>query len=143
MKSLLVPALILLSLPAMASKLTDQALKYVPGAEVLEEKGDEVKLKTASGTVVEVEFDRSGKLDEASGKSVEKDVFVPGDSLISLADASKALTKEGKKPVGEWSLDDSLVRGWHFEFEGYENGKKFEYLVDAKSGKLLKSKADD
>lgn len=143
MKSLFLSSILILSLPVIASPLTDQALKYVPGGSVLEERGEEVRIKTTSGSVVEVEFDRSGKLEEASGNSVEKDNFVPGQDLLPLTDALKKITQEGKKPIGEWSLDQSLLRGWYFEMEGYENGKKFEYIVDAKSGKLLDSKMDD
>ena len=122
--------------------IASDAVKYVPGGKVVQEKAEEVKIQTPAGTIVEVEFDRAGKFEEASGDSVENDVFVPGEGLLSLKDAVDSLKKAGKTPVGDWSLDSSLIRGWHYEFEGFENGKKMDYVLDAKTGKLISSEID-
>ena len=131
----------LLSTQAFAT-ITDDALKYVPGGKIVAQKIDEVKVQTPNGTVVEVEF-TSGKLDEASGNAVDQDIFVPEDGMMSLKDAVAALKKEGKVAVGEWSIDNNLIKGWHYEFEGFEQGKKMDYEVDAKTGKLLSAEIDD
>lgn len=142
MKSLIGLSLTILSISAFAN-IKDEALKFVPGGTVVEEKAEEVKVKTPTGSVVEVEFTNDGKLEEASGKSVENDLFVPGNNLMNLKEVVAAANKSGKKPVGEWSLENSILNSWHYEFEGYENGKKMDYVFDAKSGKMLESKTDD
>lgn len=139
MKLLLV-ALIVTGFPLLAAVSQDQALKYVPGAKVLRDDGYEFKLQTPKGTVVEVELNRDGSLDEASGKSIAAgDVFIPGEGRISLADALSALKKEGKVPRGEWSFEKSMLKGWVYEVEGMEDGKEMEYKIDAKTGKLVKA----
>lgn len=120
-----------------------QALKYIPGGEIVQEKAKEVKVKTPQGTIVEIEFNRDGTFEEASGKNIEKDAFVPEDGLISLSEAISTLKKEGKAPAGDWELEKSFIRGWHYKFEGYEKNQKYDYVVDAKTGKLLESKLDD
>ena len=122
--------------------MAEDALKLVPGGKVVAEKAEEVKVQVPNGGIVEVEF-QAGKFEEASGDSVEHDIFIPGQGLLSLKDAVEAMKKAGKTPVGEWSLDNSFLKGWHYEFEGHENGKKMDYIVDAKSGKLLDAKVDD
>lgn len=143
-KSLLSLSLLLvLSSTAMASAISDEALKYIPGGKVVSEKADEVKVQGPNGTIIEIEFNRSGKFDEASGDSVEQDVFVPGNDILSLKEAVAALKKEGKSAVGEWSIDNSMIRGWYYEFEGFEEGKKMDYTIDGKSGKLLSVEIDD
>lgn len=131
------------SFPALASEYTEAALKLVPGGKVVQEKSKEVKVETTNGSIVEVEFKRDGTFEEASGDNLEKDNFVPGKGLISLQETVASLKKAGKSPVGDWSLEDSMLKGWHYEFEGFENGKNMDYLVDAKTGKLLESKIDD
>lgn len=144
MKKLLgITSLVLVISGSAFAKISDDALKFVPGGKIVQEKAEEVKVQTPAGSVVEVEFDRGGKFEEASGDSVDNDIFVPGNGILSLKDAVAALKKDGKSPVGEWSLDDSVLKGWHYEFEGFENGKKMDYVVDAKTGKLTDSKADD
>lgn len=143
-KSLLSLSLLLvLSSPAMASALSDEALSYIPGGKVVAEKKDEVKVQGPNGSIIEVEFNRSGKFDEASGDSVDQDVFVPGNGILSLKEAVTALKKEGKSAVGEWSIDNSMIRGWYYEFEGFEAGNKMDYTLDAKTGKLLSVEIDD
>ena len=133
----------LTSAGAMAATMSEKALKYVPGGKVIQEKKDEVKVQTPNGSIVEIEFKRNGDLEEASGDTVDKDIFVPGEGLLSLKDAYAAMTKAGKAPVGDWSLDKSMMKGWHYEFEGAENGKNMDYVVDAKTGKIVDSQEDD
>jgi uncharacterized membrane protein YkoI len=128
---------------AFAGTLSEQALKLVPGGTVAREKTKEVKVKTPQETIVEVEFHSDGTLDEASGDHVEKDVFVPNEGLLSLKSAVDELVKQGKTPSGDWSLEKGFLKGWRYEFEGRENGQKYDYVVDAKTGKLLDSSLDD
>lgn len=118
------------------------AMKLVPGGSVEQTERDEVTVKTAAGTLIEIEFNRDGSLDEVSGDMATKDNFVPGNGLLSLKDAVAALEKNGKKAEGEWSLDKDFMREWEYEFEGFENNQKFEYVINAKTGELLKSKKD-
>lgn len=120
----------------IAATMQEKVQKYVPQGKIIQEKNDEVKVQTPNGTIVEIEFKRNGNLEEASGDNVEKDVFIPGEGLLSLKDAHAAMTKAGKTAQGDWSLDDSMLKGWHYEFEGVENGKNMEYTVDAKTGKI-------
>jgi uncharacterized membrane protein YkoI len=135
--------LVFTSATSIAATMQENALKYVPGGKIIQEKKNEIKVQTPDGSIVEVEFKRNGNLEEASGDTVEKDIFVPGEGLLSLKDAYAAMTKAGKKPVGDWSLDESMIKGWHYEFEGVENGKNMDYVVDAKTGKIVDSKVDD
>lgn len=136
-------SLTVLPLNLMAGPLGDASLKLVPGGKVIQEQTKEVKVQTPEGTLVEVEFEKNGTFEEASGDNVDKDILVPGNNLLPLKDAIASLKKANKTPVGEWSLDQSFVQGWHYEFEGFENNQKMDYVVDAKSGKLLSSKVDD
>lgn len=140
-----VPALslALLSLPVLAANEMEQnALKFVPGGTIHSVENDEVKVKTKSGAMIEIELNRDGSLDEASGSFAQNDIFVPGNGLLTLTDAVAAIKKEGKNVSGEWSLDKDLLRDWEYEFEGMEDGKQFEYTLNAKNGKLVKTEAD-
>lgn len=141
-KSLFAVSLLSLITNNAFATISDDALKYVPGGKVLSQKADEVKVQSPNGSVVEVEF-KSGKFDEASGNAVDQDIFVPETGMLSLKDAVAALKKEGKVAVGEWSIDNNIIKGWHYEFEGFEQGKKMDYVVDAKTGKLLNAEIDD
>ncbi len=137
---------ILLSLTtfsAFAGPLLEKAQKYVPEGTVVQEKTKEVKIKTPQNSIVEIEFHTDGTFEEASGDNLEKDILIPSDGLMPLKVVIGELIKQGKTPTGDWSLEKSFVKGWHYEFEGYEKGQKFDYIVDAKSGKLLESKLDD
>lgn len=126
-----------------STKLKDAAMKAVPNAKLLTEDGNDFDLQTAKGTIVEVEMNGDGSLDEASGDAATQgDVFSPGNGLISLEEATRALQKAGKSPTGDWSLEKSMLRGWVYEFEGRENGKDMEYAIDAKTGKLVKDRRD-
>lgn len=131
-----------LSSQAFASESSETALKMIPGGKVIQEKTREVMVLTPNQSTIEVEFKRNGKFEEASGDNLEKDILVPDMGLISLQDAVALLKKEGKTPIGEWSLEESLFGNWHYEFEGVEGGKKMDYQVDAKTGKI-ESEIDD
>ena len=119
-----------------------ESLKYVPNGKIEVKENDEVKVKTAQDTFIEIEFNRDGSLDEASGDLALKDDFTPGNNLLTLKEAVSALEKSGKTVSGEWSLDKGFLKDWEYEFEGVEEGKKFEYVVNAKTGKLIESKPD-
>lgn len=127
----------------MAQTIGEKALAFIPGGKILQETRKEVKVLTPNSTVVEVEFKRDGSFDEASGDVIEKDIFVPDQGLLSLADAVAEFKKSGDTPTGDWSLDHGLVHGWHYEFDGYKNGQQMEYTVDAATGKILDSRVDD
>lgn len=122
--------------------LGTEALKYVPNGKVEVQEKDEVKVKTTQGTFIEIEFNRDGTLDEASGDLASKDNFNPGNNLLPLNDAVAAMEKADKKVEGEWSFDKGFMKDWEYEFEGVENGKKYEYVLNAKTGKLLESKTE-
>ena len=127
-----------------ANKATkENAAKFVPGSTFVKEDGNEFDLKTAKNTIVEVELNTDGTIDEASGDlAVDGDVFTPGNSHITLEAAAAALKKAGKTPSGDWSYKKSILRGWVYEFEGHENGVKMEYVLSATNGSLLKDKKD-
>ncbi len=133
---------------AQAKKASEAQIKeslnqFVPESKFLHKDGDEYKVTTAKQTIVEVEFDRDGKVDEASGDAVEGgDVFIPGRGNFTLAQALDALKKSGKTPTGDWKYKKSFLNGWVYEFEGTENGKKMDYAVSAKDGALVVDRRD-
>lgn len=135
--------LFFISASTEASDKTDLALKLVPGGKVVEERAKEIKVLTGNNSLVEIEFKQDGSFEEASGEDVSKDVFVPPMNLLPLSSAIAALKKEGKAPAGEWSLEQSFMKGWHYEFEGLEDGRKMDYVVDAKAGKIVSATIDD
>lgn len=115
----------------------------VPESQLFLQDGDELTFQTPKGTLVEIEFNHDGSLDEASGHlALTGDVFSPVGDFMKLNEAVAALQKAGKTPSGDWTFEKSMLHGWVYEFEGLENGKMMEYIVDGKSGKLLKSKRD-
>lgn len=128
---------------AYAAKTAPNPLQYVPDGKLVQSEKNEYKIQTPEGSVVEVEFNRKGELSEASGDLVEKDVFVPGNGLLSLDQALSAVQSQGKSPAGEWSLDYSMMRGWYYEFNEIVNGQEVEYTVSAKDGKILKEEIDN
>ena len=101
---------------------------------------DEVKVQTKNGSLVEIEFSPDGNFEEASGDNCKADVFIPKRGLLSLKEVHEALIKLGKVPEGEWSLEESFLQGWHYDFEGSESAQEVEYVMDANNGKLLKTK---
>ncbi|WP_413558346.1 PepSY domain-containing protein [Bdellovibrio sp. HCB209] len=137
-----------ISLQAQAKKADDaqireSLLKIVPEAKVVRQDGHEYKLTTVKQTLMEVEFNRDGSIDDASGDAAAAgDVFVPGNGMLTLAQALESLNKAGKTPSGDWSYKKSFMHGWVYELEGFENGKKMEYLISAKDGALVKEKKD-
>lgn len=133
---------LLSSFSIQAANFEKKALKFVPGGMIQSSDKDEFSIKTKAGSIVEIELDRNGDLDEASGNAANNDVFVPGQGLLSLNEAVKAMAKEGKIVQGEWSLDKDFLRDWEYEFEGMEDGKQYEYSMNAKTGKLIGSEAD-
>lgn len=144
MKNIFIASLMtILAVPAFAGALKEPALKLIPEGTVVQEKTREVKVQTKAGSIVEVEFETNGEFEEASGNSLEKDIFNPGNGLISLSEATEILKKSAKKPSGDWNLEKTMMKGWIYEFEGFENGKEVDYIVDAKNGKLLETRVDD
>lgn len=127
----------------LLNSLILSALLLVPDGKVHEVGKDEIKIATANDSIVELEFSANGKLEEASGDDCHRDILIPKNGLLTLAEANQALEKQGKEVQGEWSLEESFFQGWHYDFEGTENGKEVEFVVDAKNGKLLKIKVDD
>lgn len=127
---------------AVAKSLDQQAQQFIPKGKLVQQEKDEVKMQTEKGSIVEVEFEANGDFEEASGNSVENDVFNPPHGLVSLANAVASAKKAGKTLSGKWSLDKSMINGWHYEFEGYENGNEMEYIVDAKTGSYVSGKID-
>ena len=121
----------------------EAAAKFVPGAQILKEDGNEFDFKTAKNTVVEVELDSDGAVDEASGDLAhEGDVFNPSNGHLTLEAAVAALQKAGKNPAGDWSYEKSIKHGWIYEFEGHEDGKKMEYNISATDGRMLTESKD-
>ena len=137
-----------MTLQAQAKKASEAQIKesltqFVPESKFLHKDGHEYKVTTAKQTVVEVEFDRDGTVDEASGDAVEAgDMFVPGRGNYNLAQAVEALKKAGKVPTGDWKYKKSFLNGWVYYFEGTENGKKMDYAVSAKDGALVVDRRD-
>lgn len=118
--------------------------KYVPDSTLVKEKKDEVKVKTAAGTLIEIEFSSDSTFEEASGDAANSgDILVPGQGLLSLKEITEALTKLGKVPSGEWKLEKEFLSGWVYEIESTEKGVKMEYKMDAKTGQLLKEEKED
>lgn len=151
MKKFIVPGIQVFVITAMIATASssfgmaifDKTKLIVPDGEIVQEKEREYKVRTKQGSIVEVEFERNGVFEEASGKSVEKDVLVPGEGLISLSAAVESLKKAGKVSSGDWSLEKSFIKGWVYEFEGFEQGREVEYLINAENGKFLETRVDD
>ena len=142
MKKVIIGSLLFASSLALAAKSADMASKFVPNSKVVHETSKEVKMKTDHGSLIDIEFGMDGAFNEASGTNVDKDVFNPPDKMLTLKDAVAAAKKAGKNPVGKWSLEKGTLTGWAYEFQGFENGKEMEYVIDAKSGELKKAKKD-
>ncbi|WP_413584547.1 PepSY domain-containing protein [Bdellovibrio sp. HCB274] len=125
------------------SKMRESLTKIVPAGNIVKQDGHEYKLTTAKNTLMEVEFNRDGTIDEASGDAAGAgDVLVPGEGRKTLEEVIKSLSVAGKKASGDWSFKKSYMHGWVYEVEGFEEGKKMEYLVSAKDGSLIKEKKD-
>lgn len=143
-KTFLLTALFMFAWTVKASAPTSDPTELVPGGQVVQLSKREVKVKTPKGTIIEVDFLTNGNFEEASGDNVASgDVLVPGAGLLELKEIFQRVSKDGIKPVGEWSLENSLLHGWTYEFNGFENGRKMEYEIDAATGKILSSRIDD
>ncbi|WP_413574889.1 hypothetical protein ACLVWU_11645 [Bdellovibrio sp. HCB290] len=129
--------------PTEDAKNRESLTKIVPAGNIVRQDGHEYKLTTSKNTLMEVEFNRDGSIDEASGDAAGAgDVLVPGEGRKTLEEVVKSLNVAGKKPSGDWSFKKSFIHGWIYEVEGFEGGKKMEYLVSAKDGSLIKEKQD-
>lgn len=120
------------------------AAKLVPEGKIVSQKADEIKVKTKSGTVVEIGVDMDGELEEASGGAAEKgDVFEPGEKLITLKAAVETLKKAGKTLQGEWIFEENEEGEWVYDIEGVEKKAAVDYIVNATNGKLMKTEVDE
>lgn len=135
--------LLAFSAQTFAQDLSAKALKLVPGGTVVEAKKDEVKIKTQAGSLVEIEFSRSGELDEASGDAMDSDSFIPGKGHKSLSEVSSELKKQGYQVSGDWSYESGFMKDWHYEVDAFKDNQNLELIVDAKTGKVTKSKIDN
>lgn len=140
---LLLLSLSLLSFSALAEIKNEDVVKFVPGGTVVHSKKDEVKVQTAKGSIVELEFKRNGSLDEASGDMIEQDVFIPGEGNLELEKIVSNLKSEGYQLKGDWSYDKSWIKGWHYEVDAILNKEHLELTIDARSGKIVSSELDD
>lgn len=143
MKKFVLVAVLGLTTSVFANDLADKALTYVPNGKVQSTEKDEVKVKTANGTIVEIEFTSSGEFEEASGDVIESDIFVPGDKLKTLAEIATLLKDQGYKLKGDWSYDKGMVDPWHYEVEAIQDGKEVDVKIDAKTGGVFKVEIDD
>jgi hypothetical protein len=135
--------LLVFSAQSFAQDLKASSLKYVPGGSVVELKKDEVKVKAPAGSVIEIEFNRNGELDEASGDAIESDIFIPGNGYKNLSEISKTLKDQGYQFSGDWSFESSFMKSWHYEVDAIKEGQTYEVEIDAKTGKITKSKIED
>jgi len=135
--------LTVMSFSSIAAVKDEDALKYVPGGSVVENKKDEVKVRSPQGGIVELEFKRNGKLDEASGDMIELDSFVPGENYLPLDRIAASLKEEGHQLRGDWSYDKGFMKDWRYEVDTIQNNERFELVVDAKTAKILDKRIDD
>lgn len=125
------------------SSFSLEAMELVPKSVLTSESPSKKSFKTAKGTLVTLEYDPLGRLEDASGKSIDNgDVFTPGEGNIDLQGAVASLKKAGKIPSGEWTYEKAFVYGWIYEIEGRENGQKMEYKIKAATGELISATAD-
>lgn len=108
----------------------DLALSMVPRGKLMDQSGRDFIIKTGAGTKIGIEFERSGKFQEAKGNNLNRgDELEPGDGLISLSTAAQSLAKKGIVPQGHWVLDFDAKHGWVYEFENT--------LINAKNGDVI------
>lgn len=122
--------LVMLLSHAAFSMTPEIALSMIPRGRLEEQSGRDFIIKTLAGTKIGVEFQRSGKFEEAKGYNLNKgDELEPGEGLISLSTAARSLVSKGIVPKGQWVLDRDEKLGWVYEFENT--------IVDAKTGKIV------
>lgn len=131
----------LVSASAFASiRFEDKALTMVPKGQIFQNNFREVVVRTTTGTKIKLEFDRNGTLQEASGLNLNRgDEFEPGIGLITLSTAAHKVVKSGHKVRGDWNLEKDFQWGWVYELIEEEHDRKIFHIVNAKTGKLLKS----
>lgn len=96
----------------------------------MDQSGRDFIIKTGAGTKIGIEFERSGKFQEAKGNNLNRgDELEPGDGLISLSTAAQSLAKKGIIPQGHWVLDRDPKHGWVYEFENT--------LINARNGHVI------
>jgi uncharacterized membrane protein YkoI len=134
----------LLSLFTLSAYAVPDLIKLVPHSTLSSKTKTEIKLKTKAGTVIEIGIDDDGEMEEASGNLAEKgDEFEPGDKILSLKAVVDILKKEGKKLQGEWTYEENEEGDWVYDFEGIEKNKDVDYIVNATTGKILKTELDE
>ncbi|MBY0516785.1 MAG: PepSY domain-containing protein [Bacteriovoracaceae bacterium] len=135
---------ILFSLITLSAYAAPDLVKLVPQSTIAGKTKTEIKLKTKAGTIVEIGIDDEGEMEEASGSLADKgDEFEPGDKSLSLKAVVEILKKEGKKLQGEWTYEENEEGDWVYDFEGIEKNKDVDYIVNATTGKILKTELDD
>lgn len=144
MKSLLTTALITLTMGAAhANTLEAKALAYVPNGTIISQEKFEFDVLTPNKTIVEIEFKRNGNFDEASGDNLLNDTFKPDAGIVGLDTVASAINAQESGDVAiEWSLEHDLIHGWHYEVEVVQNHIEYEYLIDAKTGQVIRKKVD-
>lgn len=120
---------------------------YVPGGVIVVDSKTEKKVKSAENTLVEIFLDTDGKLERASGGSIEKELFTPGDGMLDLSAAVAAAKKLDKDIKGQWAFEKDKKGNWVYELEGKikEEGieKEIELTIDAKTGRLVNEEMDE
>jgi hypothetical protein len=137
-RCLTIAALMIIPIFAL-SKATEELVKsMVPHGQISQKIGQDFFVKTKAGTKVTIEFDRTGILDEASGLNLGKgDIFEPGNGLLALESVAKALQHKGHHILGEWRLEKDSKQGWVYELAGLKEEETVNYIVNAKSSKLI------
>lgn len=130
---------LLLALSGLSFTLTaatpDVATSMVPRGKLFEQIGRDYIVKSPAGTKIEIEFNRTGILQKAKGRNLNKgDELEPGEGLLSLGSVAQLALKAGKKPEGPWILDNDKKWGWVYEFD--------HLLISAKDGKIIQEKTD-
>lgn len=136
-------SLLIILMATQAWAMPDTA-KLVPDSTVVSKTKIDVKVKTKAGTTIELGFDDDGELEEASGTAAIKgDAFIPGDGLLTLKAITDELAKNGKTLQGEWTFEENEEGDWVYDLEGSEKGKEVDFIVNAKTGKLIATEIDE
>ena len=133
--------LVLVLIPLFGiGKATEEIVKgMVPHGVVAQKTGDDYVVKTKSGTKVMIEFDRSGKLDEASGLNLDRgDIFEPGDGLMTLGSVAQMIKKMTPFTPSLWKLEKDSQIGWFYELTSVTEDEPVSFLINAKTAKLIK-----
>ena len=149
MKTLMIMALFSVLSVSVATAVTttnaqpEKALAYVPNGKIISQKNNEFDILTTNNTIIEIELKANGELDEASGDNITKDTFTPDQGIVGLdAVVTEINATANGGTLSEWSLDNDLMHGWHYDVEVLKGNVEYEYLLDAKTGKVISSKED-